>query len=1233
MRCSNSLKTTLWGNDMDTTSIRNFAVAARERLIAGVDERLNMLGFDADGNIPEENRPVRIEGGAKFRGEVLSDTSFFEKWTKLASDVRHRGRKEVRDAVAYTWFNRFCAIRIMAKRGFISPVLEYVGNKDARTPAIVASMRAGEQQKLFPDERSRLDRIRFDDTKTTEQFAILVMAFCRNNDVIRKCFGRPVDYTDLLLPYDILSPGGFVDALNDPETITDEDYQKDELIGWLYQYYISARKQEVFDSFKDGKKAEAEDIPAATEIFTPNWIVKYMVENSLGRLVIENGMGGDFTAGWKYLLQEDEKLDDSHLRIDSPEDISFADVACGSGHILLEGFRHLMEIYAEAGYSRRQAVECIFRKNLLGIDLDARARQLSQFALLLAAMSIDRSFGDAKVMPRVLDMEDTLEEGAYSRAEIAELLSVQDDSVLNELCEAFALLTQAHNLGSLMDFQISERTRGILAVKVGELEMSAANALFDLSSKYLPSFRLILALTARYSALAMNPPYMGSGNMNVPLKEYLEEHYRDGKNDLMTAFMLFAVGHVQDGGRWAMINLPSWMFISSFENLRRNLVESEQIVGLVHNGRDIFGSDFGSVTFVFEKAKPNRKGFYRRLFKEHVQVRSVEKIHQLYLDPNYGWYESDQRSFSKIPGCPIAYWVGDKMIKAFEERKLGDVILPRHGLATSDNNRFLRLWHEVSLKRTSTVARKILSRKWFPMNKGGAFRKWYGNNEWLINYENDGREIKEYATQLYKSSSRTIQNTQFYFRQCITWSALTSGDLSLRWSDEGAIFGSGAHCAFADESDLKYGLGLMNSNLLKAFMQILAPTLNVNVDHLRAVPFVVANESQIISNVTELIALSRADWDEYETSWDFKVNPLFVSCQGCTLAEAYNGLAESWRAKIQRMKELEEANNRLFIEAYGLQDELSPDVPLHQVSLKCNPNYRYGVVSVKDETLEIKGGESELSGETLNSTALQGPVVGETLVIDKHDKRLCEDTIKELISYAIGCLMGRYSLEQEGLILASQGETIADYWKKVGGEDAPDTARSASVPHRLVPDDDGIIPVVAGETAFTDNAPHRVVDFIKAAFGEEHLTENLNFIEATLGMTLEAYLAKGFWDDHKRMYKNRPIYWLFRSKKGAFQALVYMHRMDAYTATKVRNGYLLPHIEFLRGRIAAESARGAELTAKERTKLKKMQQAMEECLEYDGRLHVVADRMQGIDLDDGVAVNYAKFGDVLAKLK
>lgn len=632
---------------MDTTSIRNFAVAARERLIAGVDERLNMLGFDADGNVPEENRPVRIEGGAKFRGEVLSDTSFFDKWTKLASDVRHRGRKEVRDAVAYTWFNRFCAIRIMAKRGFISPVLEYVGNKDARTPAIVASMRAGEPQKLLPDERGRLDRIRFDDTKTTEQFTILVMAFCRNTWVIRECFGtainypckpntrdyftKNVDYTDLLVPYDILAPGGIIDALNDPNAISDEDYQKDELIGWLYQCYISARKQEVFDSFKDGKKAAAADIPAATQIFTPNWIVKYMVENSLGRIAIENGMGGDFTAGWKYLVREDgvgRSPHDGRLEIDSPENISFADFACGSGHILLEGFRHLMEIYAEAGYSRRQSVENIFRKNLLGIDLDARARQLSQFSLLMAALSADPSFIDEKrkpcTLPRVLDFEGTLgKEDAYSRTEIAKLLSVQDDSVLNELCDAFALLKQAHNLGSIMKFKISERTHGILSIKVAEFEPQkdkiTSDGLLSPSAKYyLPSLQLILALTDHYSVVAMNPPYMGAGNMNSDLADYVKCEYPNAKADLFSVFMEVATARCMKGGRVGMITMQSWMFLSSFEALRRKLLEEKTILSMAHLGAHAFDSIGGEVTqtttfILANEHLPGYEGTYFRL--------------------------------------------------------------------------------------------------------------------------------------------------------------------------------------------------------------------------------------------------------------------------------------------------------------------------------------------------------------------------------------------------------------------------------------------------------------------------------------------------------------------------------------------------------------------------------------------------------------------------------------------
>ncbi len=631
---------------MDTGKIRNFAVAARERLIAGVDERLDALGFAADGSVPEGNRPMKVEGGVKFRGAVLPDPSFFDTWTRLESEIRHydwhrtadqkTGREMVRDAAAYTWFNRLCAIRILEKRGFVSPVLAYAGSKDARTPALVAAMRAGEPQNhLTSDERARLGRIRFDDAKTTEQFAILVTAFCRTNQVLHACFGSVLDYTDLLLPRDVLAPGGFVDALNDPDVISDDDWRRDELVGWLYQHYVSNRKQEVFDSFKAGKKAEAEDIPAATEIFTPNWIVKYMVENSLGRLAVENGLGGDFVKDWRYLIPVGRDVPVApHLRIDSPEGLTFADLACGSGHILLEGFRLLMKVYAEAGHSRRQAIERIFSENLLGVDLDPRARQLSQFALLLAAMSADPSFADAHVLPRVLDMDGTLGEGEYGRAEMGEVLSVQEDAVLDELCGAFALLVEAHNLGSLMKFSLSERTRGVLAARVGELERAAAPAgLFSPSAKYLPSFRLILALTARYAAITMNPPYMGAGNMNDSLSAYVKREYPCSKADLFAAFMEVAMARCAAGGRIGMITMQSWMFLSSFEALRKRLLENCTILSMAHLGARAFDSIGGEVTqtttFVLaNEFRPDFEGTYFRL----VDGRSEKEKERIFME-------------------------------------------------------------------------------------------------------------------------------------------------------------------------------------------------------------------------------------------------------------------------------------------------------------------------------------------------------------------------------------------------------------------------------------------------------------------------------------------------------------------------------------------------------------------------------------------------------------------------
>ena len=555
-------------------------------------------------------------------------------------------------------------------------------------------------------------------------------------------------------------------------------------------------------------------------------------------------------------------------------------------------------------------------------------------------------------------------------------------------------------------------------------------------------------------------------------------------------------------------------------------------------------------------------------------------------------FHASAEDFKKIPGSPIAYWVGEKMVKAFEGDRLGDVILPRHGLATSDNARFLRLWHEISSEKASLIIRNDLTKKWFPMNKGGSYRKWYGNNEWVINYENNGREIKDFAIQLYRSSSRTIQNTQFYFKPCITWSALTSGDLSLRWSDEGAIFGSGAHCAFADDHDLKYGLALMNSGLLKAFMELLAPTLNINVDHLRAVPYVVRNKTHIETNAISLISLSRSDWDEYETSWDFKVNPLVR--EGWQRNGAAMSIEAAWAAVFarrmewtERMKALEEENNRLFIDTYGLQDELSPDVAWKDVSITGNPAYRY-----------------KLDGD---------PQSGEELAK--------ADAMRELISYGMGVLMGRYSLEQEGLILASQGELYKDYIARVHGAG------------KILPDEDGVIPAIALEGGFfKDNLLHRMREFLSAAFGNDALPANLNFIEAALGCGFDKYLTEKFFDDHVKTYKKRPIYWLFESPKGYFRAFTYMHRMTGATAGHIRNNYLLPYIVHLEKCFAAEAARGSGMTSAERKRVKAMEAAIKDCKAYDLVLHDFADRAVAIDLDDGVVVNWGKYKEVLAKL-
>ena len=613
---------------MNTSQIKNFATQTRNILKTGVIQRIQILGFDANGNLTK-GEPTRIEvqGGATlFAGEIY-DGAFYDRWMSLRRRIQEKGVKEVYEEAAYTWFNRLVAIRIMQKNGFIDPVLAYT-NEQTRIPRIVAEARAGRVGKMSPVDREKLRELMGDDARLNEQFALLIDSFCCNNAVIFNCFGGIEEYISLLLPDNILAPGGFIDLLNHTSYITDEDFKQSELIGWLYQFYISEKKDEVFDGFKKGKKAEAEDIPAATQIFTPNWIVKYMVQNTIGRIYLDNNpWATDIKDSMKYLVEPAEPTPaDAILKLESIEDYKLLDNACGSGHILVEAFGLFYKMYLEEGYSSHNAIENILRKNLIGIDLDTRAKQLATFALLMTAAKIDQSFLDCKVMPRVLDMP-----GHNFSIPIYELLREfymgEERTVMEETMKAFELLEQADNLGSIMKFDLSKKTRNEMALRYKEWKEVDR---FSPVHEALHSIELVLALTDKYTAVVENPPYMGSNNMNNGLKQYVERNYPTGKNDLMTVFMLVAASSTVDRGRWAMINLPSWMFLLSFERFREDLFRDYSIESLLHLGRGVFGSDFGSVSFIIHNVAPSRRAStedcLRNMFRLEALMRSNGSI-------------------------------------------------------------------------------------------------------------------------------------------------------------------------------------------------------------------------------------------------------------------------------------------------------------------------------------------------------------------------------------------------------------------------------------------------------------------------------------------------------------------------------------------------------------------------------------------------------------------------------
>lgn len=1247
---------------MDTNRLKRFATEARTILMQGVKNRLQTLGFDLKTGKPSE-MPQAMEGGAVLMGEIVS-MDFYHRWMSLYRNIQSRSIKEVAEEAAYTWFNRFMAIRIMEKQDFAPLVLEYE-SEEVRVPMIVSEARQGRMPQMSEELRDKLMGLLEDDSKTSEQFALLIVAYCHENPIINKCFGAIADYTELLLPQNILSDDGFVYQINHTEFITDQEYASAELIGWLYQFYIADRKAEAMA--KKGKY-DTDEIAPATQIFTPNWIVKYMVENTVGRIYIDNNPYCDLKDSLDYLV--DIQPSNEPLKVEDLSELKVADLACGSGHILNECFDLLYKIYIEEYYSPSVAIKEILQKNLLGIDLDTRAKQLATFALLMKACQKDRAFLDGKVMPRVYDMPRPIAEvisadndkrnaEEYLREVLPHYLLGGNDTMVNELTESILLMNHADTLGSIMIFDISESTRNAVLVRTQEYEEQLANGEMvpETIRQLMPYMNIILALTEKYAAICMNPPYMGAGRFDEVLSKYVKDNYVEAKADLFSVFMDMGMERLADGGKMAQINMQSWMFLSSFEKLRNIFLHNYIIDSMLHLGPRTFDELSGEVVqntaFVFTKPHDPYRGItlsevkalpdeekveWKRRFMEDadkdlndwlvgdakgtyyrlVDGKNCADKEQLFLshknsndDGKRVYYPNvEQKNFEKIPGCPIGYWVSEKEQKQFIQGLLSEYAKPCKGIDTGENSYFLRIWNEVSL---SKIDYKTGKGDWVPYNKGGGFRRWYGFRDYVLRWNGSADELSSRLS--WSTKKPTLRNRNYWFREAFTWSSISSDGFSARYCPHGALFDNGGSSLFSENNLYVIG-GLVNSKVANRYFEFLAPTLNFQPGDVGNIAYSdklndLSTKERISELVQQNISISKSDWDSHETSWDFQGNELLTIDEQTYKENIYNFVEQhfvetgerldidsslpdtnslawrveqykqKWEHKFMQLHKNEEELNRQFIDIYGLQNELTPDVSLNEITI-----LQQGEISIEDNKIVW------------------------------HDDVL----MKQLISYAVGCMMGRYSIDYPGLILANQGDGAVEYEKLV-----PNSCFEV--------DDDGIIPLMSSKTDFADNATVRFKKWMSVVFGEDTLVENLNFIEAALGKSLDDYFVKDFWKYHKKMYQNRPIYWLFSSKKGAFQCLAYMHRMTPYTAEQIRTKYLLPHIEWLVQKHNELEANAANLDASERRNLDRLTAQITECREYHDRLHEVADEQIGFDLDDGVVVNYAKFGDVLQKIK
>ena len=1153
---------------MDKNAIKKFAVWARRELIERVSQKAMQYGIEKDNIVDVAADSVG--------GKVLTDTQKNQR-RALISQINAKGYEEVMEEVAYTWFNRLIALRFMEVNGYLpTRVRVFTDEENNFKPQIIdealhLDLNGLNMEKVYEFKNAN---------QTEELYKYLLITQCNAlNSVLPGMFQRISDYTELLLPDNLLREGSVIEQMI--SSVPEEDWRDAvQIIGWLYQFYNTEPKQEVDAKVKKGIKVAKEDIPAKTQIFTPDWVVRYMVENTLGRIWLKGHPSDLLADSWEYYMKpakQDDEIAEVVMRDNSvfeslkPQDIKCIDPCSGSGHILVYMFDVLMQIYEGYGYTTREAVESIVKNNLYGLDIDDRAAQLAYFAVMMKARQYDRRFFSHGIQPNVHAIVDSNHLDKFALEYFCNSSELQR-AMSSIVCE----MKDAKDYGSLT--HVSPQNWEILYARFEEIESDITIYREIILKQLVPLVQVAKTLSQKYHAVITNPPYLGGGGMNEKLAEFAREKYFEAKNDLFSVFIERGNELALPGMYNCMVTMQSWMFLSSYEKLRAKILDTETIETLLHMDNQVMGIAFGTAVAVLRTKKINGyKGVYNYIYYSDV----VNDKPSSFPVKGNRFAEVSDEYYRNISGSPIAYWISPKTRDSFMAKdSIGTVAPPKQGLATADNEHFLRLWHEVNIHKigfglASCEEAVTSKKKFFPYNKGGAFRRWYGNRDYVVNWENDGFEIKNFRDEKGKVRSRP-QNLQYYFRPAITWSDVTSGSFSGRYAEQGFMFDIKGSSGFPDEDLLPFVLGLLNSKVAQAFIKILNPTMTTQVGDMTRIPVIKDDIAEITELVHECIFEAKADWDSFETSWDFNKHPLVRSVY--TIEEAFAQWKIECNDRFAQLKANEEKLNRIFIDIYGLQDELTPDV--------------------EDKYVTIR-------------------------------KADLQRDIKSLISYAVGCMFGRYSLDMDGLTYA-------------GGE--WDDSKYSTYPA----DKDNIIPICDDEY-FDDDIVGRFVKFIEKVYGEHTLEENLKFVADALGgkgqprEIIRNYFLNDFYSDHCNIYSvtgsgKRPIYWLFDSgKKNGFKALIYMHRYQPDTIARIRTDYVHEQQSRYRTAIADMENRIVNASTSERVKLNKalskLQDQDTELRSYEEKIHHLADQMITIDLDDGVKVNYAKFQDVLAKIK